>query len=149
MGKIYLNDVIKRNQWLCETFPWLVPTSRFTGKVIDNFHYEFTELDLMPRGWRENFGLTLQYELKMLLESEDCVYGFRIIDMVEKWGKLRIYYELTPYNEPLEEKIDDLFQKYADISEHICIGCGIPIEKAPDDWSRPMCKECEKKFENF
>ena len=41
---------VKENKKLIEEFPFLLPKNRFTGEVISDYDYEFTELDSMPSG---------------------------------------------------------------------------------------------------
>ena len=60
----YSNNSVILNKSLIKKYPWLIPRSRRTGKVINNYDYTWTELDAMPKGWREAFGELLCEEIQ-------------------------------------------------------------------------------------
>ena len=45
-----------KNKMLCKKYPWLMPRHDGTNKKLKGYHYQWTELDFMPDGWRKAFG---------------------------------------------------------------------------------------------
>lgn len=56
-----------KNKELTKEYPWLIPRNRFTGEIVEDYDYSWTELDAMPKGWKEAFALKLCNELKNAL----------------------------------------------------------------------------------
>lgn len=123
------------NKELCEKYPWLIPTNRWTGKIVEDFNYEYTELDSMPEGWRRAFGEQMCEKLnqEILTWNKFDQETFRIIDIKEKWGFLHFY---TNFGSKELYKIID---KYAELSKRICIHCGQPAQWITRGWYMPIC----------
>lgn len=114
---------------VCEfIYDWILPI----------FHCipSHTELDDMPIGWRNAFGIQLCKELRSQLIKEGNLFSFRIVQIKEKFGLLRIY---TNYSSP---EIQQIIQKYEDLSWETCIDCGKPSTKISDGWISPYCNDC-------
>lgn len=147
----------QRNRQLCERFPFLIPSNRWSGKriteasdggywpgspeTIPEYDYEFTELDDMPSGWRTAFGETLCSELKEELEKHGALDRYRIVQIKEKYGQLRWY------DNGNTETGYKIINKYTELSERTCICCGKPATRITTWWISPYCDDCVPKNE--
>ena len=96
------------NKALCERYPFLIPRNVWTDSIVEDYNYEFTELDGMPDGWRKAFGIQFMEELREELIKVNNLNTFRIIQIKEKFGGLRFYINGAPPN----SKIYDIIDKY-------------------------------------
>lgn len=83
--------VTEYNRELVKEYPFLLPHSRWTDKVDENYDYSYTEMDSMPVGWRLAFGDQLLKEIKDCLVEFNCLDDYRILQIKEKYGSLRWY----------------------------------------------------------
>lgn len=97
-------------------------------------------LECIPNGW-------VHLGNQMIEECEAAEPNFEIVDLKEKWGEIR----LCGY--PHTEKILEIEDKYAKISQHTCCQCGKPATKVSLGWICPWCDECgtneEKYYKRF
>lgn len=155
-----MKEVIKYNKELIKKYPWLLPSNRWSGKWITDcmgedgeegywpgepfehpdYDYSYTELDEMPKGWRDAFGLQMCEDInnELLTWSEKSRKGFRIMQIKEKFGSLRFYVNAETDN------LSKIISKYERMSEFICIKCGKPATWVSIDWISPWCDECSK-----
>lgn len=143
------------NKALCEKYPFLIPSNRWSDKHITEasdggywpgspeevpkYDYDYTELDDMPDGWRIAFGDQLLEELKQELVESGHLEDYRITQIKEKYGSLR-WYDIGG-----TEKWDtEIFPKYEDLSARTCIICGKPAEWISKGWISPYCDDCAK-----
>lgn len=138
------------NQALCEMYPFLVPSNPWTGKfitegagywpgepeAIPEYDYEWTELDIMPEGWRKAFGVLLCDELLRELKRVNALEKYRINDIKEKYGSLR-WYDNGNTREGYR-----IIGKYTGISRYTCIICGAPATRVTLGWYSPFCGKC-------
>lgn len=96
----------------------------------------YTELDAMPVGWRKAFGIQMCQDIRTQLKKDHCLYQYRIVQIKEKFGTLRWYDECS------SKAIQDIIQKYEDLSWNTCINCGKPSTKITNGWISPYCDEC-------
>ena len=96
-----------------------------------------TELDAMELGWRKAFGIQMCKEIRaaLLRQSWKALFKYRITQIKEKFGELRWYDEFST------KDIEDIIDKYEDISRHTCIVCGKPATKMSTGWICPYCDE--------
>lgn len=135
---------IEENKALCERFPFLVLRNVWTGEIISDYDYTFTELDMMPDGWREAFGIQLCEELKAALDKTNIAEPWFPTQIKEKYGELRWY--ANWYTKEIEEILD----KYSKLSRHTCIVCGKPATKISTGWISPYCDNCATSpYENY
>ena len=150
--------IVEYNKALCEEFPFLIPSNRWSGiKIteaqnggywpgspddIPNYDYTYTELDDMPTGWRLAFGLDMCREIKEELIKFDYLDKYRITQIKEKYGSLRWY--CGGY--PRDSKIDEIISKYERLSYYTCIGCGKPAKWVSIGWISPWCDDCKHKY---
>lgn len=114
-------------------------TLRFSELKYDMYLYDYTMLDLLPDGWRDTFGLQMCDDIKKVLIKNKALHKWRIIELKEKWGMLRLY-GTDSYPE-LEEVLD----YYEDLSMCYCIHCGKPVRYATMEYVEYVCKECFEK----
>ena len=150
-------EIRQRNKELCEKYPFLIPSNRWSGmriteaseggfwpgtpEAIPEFDYEHTELDDMPEGWRIAFGTEICDEIKEVLEAEGAMDKYRITQIKEKYGQLRWY---SNYSSPAYHAI---IEKYTKLSEKTCIECGKPATRITTWWISPYCDDCVPKEE--
>ena len=137
-------DVKKRNRELIKRYPFLLPRSQWSGKKIEGYDYEFTELDDMPEGWREAFGLKMCEELLHILNDADYAEKYRILQIKEKFGYLHWYSGSVPNR--IYDRYLDWLTGYEELSEHTCIVCGKPGHMMNTGWISPYCEDCFHKY---
>ena len=130
------------NRELCEKYPWLIPTNRWTGEIIEDYDYDYTELDAMPDGWRIAFGDQMVEELNQELVRGGFVNDYRITQIKEKFGGLRWY-----DNGNTEEGYN-IIHKYESLSRKTCICCGKPAKYITLGWICPFCEDCIEDVED-
>ena len=133
-------EVKKVNKKLCEEYPFLLPRYEWTQEPIEDYDYEFTNLDELPMGWRKKFGLDMCEELKQILVDGNCLNDYRVLQIKEKYGILRWYDNGIPTS--ISERYDKWLKKYEDLSEETCIVCGNPGKMVTRGWISPYCKKC-------
>lgn len=101
----------------------------------------YTEWDNMRalEGWYKAFGDELLTRMAYQIKKDGMWRTFRITDIKEKYGSLRIY------TGPASREMFDLLNKYDDISFHTCIYCGKPATKLTGGYIIPLCDECYAK----
>ena len=122
-----------KNKELCEYFPFLYPTY-----PQDEYNYEWTELDQMPEGWRKAFGEQMCEEILTELITSGLLDEYKILQIKEKYG------QLCWYASPTTQRIEEIIQKYSNLSKHICINCGCPATQVSITWISPWCDQCAK-----
>ena len=138
-----------KNKRLVTRYPFLRPRNRWADKPGPSYRYGYTEWDAMPAGWRKAFGNELLEELREELIRCDYLEQFRIVQLKEKYGSLRLY--TGPI--PADSKIDQIIDKYEHISAYVCLSCGALDAPIIDNhgWYEPVCKKCwdrqEKAYE--
>ena len=103
-------------------------------KFSEDEDYSLTWMDYMPHGWRIAFGKEFLEDLKNAIKENDFEYGYKILELKEKWGKLRLY-DNTDFT-------DELLDKYEDLSSKVCQICGKPAEVITKGWIGYFCKDC-------
>ena len=91
----------------------------------------------MPEGWWFAFGeqmcKEIQDEIDGWMEEE---YNYFDISVKEKYGELRIYYTIDT------ETLEEIAEKYEELSKHTCIRCGRPASWMSRGWIAPYCNQC-------
>ena len=126
------------NRELCSRFPFLRPWNRFTGEYVHPYDYSYTELDDMPSGWRKRFGMKMCEEIRTALIGDGDLDRWKIVQMKEKYGELRIYDNGHKKGSP----IDSIINKYALISRYTCVLCGADATRVTTGWISPYCDKC-------
>lgn len=117
---------------------FIIKCLKFVKKIIQIVHCipTYTELDAMPIGWRNAFGIKMCKEIKKQLKKEKFLYKYRITQIKEKFSELR-WYSVYSSNE-----LEQIIEKYSEISSHICINCGKPATKYTLGYICPYCDNC-------
>ncbi len=142
------SDKIKEeNKKLCDKYPFLTwygnPLySGYSEKGEPD--YSFTWEDEIPEGWRKAFCPQMWDELKEILEKHNCLDSFKLIQLKEKWGVLRIYDNGAP--KEAYDEIEAWEAKYEKLSKEACIKCGKPAKYLSAGWISPWCEDCAKEI---
>lgn len=96
---------------------------------------EWDAMDSMP-GWKKAFGEQYLKDLKAQLKKDHFLYKFRITDIKEKYGTLRLYCACA------SDAVYRLIDKYEDLSYNTCIECGAPAKIITDGYILPYCEHC-------
>ena len=130
-------EKIQKNKKLCKKYPFLLPRNSFSDKIPEDYDYSYTEWDAMEDGWRTAFGDLMLEEMGECLKKTGNLKTFRIDQLKEKFGQLRLYHHGG------NDKIGRIIDKYSVLSENICIKCGKPdVYMTNRGWMFPCCKEC-------
>ena len=149
--RIKKKQIKMKNKKLCKRYPFLIPRNRWTGKIAwvkrgkcKDWHwhqrYAYTELDLMPDGWRKVFGEQMCEEIRKVLIKVDYLYDYRIADIKSKWAELRWYSFGAP------KEVYEIIHKYTELSRCTCIRCGRPATKLSCGWIDPYCDKCVERL---
>lgn len=129
------DDVLRElNKKMIEAYPFLLPRSRWTDGVLEDYNYDYNEWEAIPFGWQVAFGWELLNKLSDLVNKWNNPANFRIEQIKEKFGELRIYTNG-------DEDIWDLIDEYSDKSRTICIECGQPAKYISKGWICPYCED--------
>lgn len=139
-----LNSVKEFNRTLLKKYPWLTPHNVWTGELSEDYDYEYTWADSIPRGWRLAFGDQIIEELDQLLKKYN-VEDYQILQIKEKYGGLRWYDNGFP--RVGFDEYNAWIYKYEKLSLETCINCGKPAIGFTKGWISPLCKECMKDME--
>jgi ferredoxin-like protein FixX len=96
---------------------------------------EWDAMDGMP-GWKKAFGDQYLKELKAQLKKDHYLYQFRITDIKEKYGTLRLYCNGA------SDEVYKIIDKYENLSYETCIECGDPAVIITDGYVLPYCMHC-------
>lgn len=115
------------NKSLCRLYPFL--------KMDDDDDYSVTWRDCVPFGWIHLFDLMCE-EILSEIEGTELMHTFRLEEVKEKFGELRIYtWNSTP-------KIDRIIDEWCFLSGFICEECGMPNVRLTTGWITPICYKC-------
>jgi len=80
-------------------------------------------------------------DLKAQLKKDKILYKWRIYDVKEKYGTLRVYCNFGT------DELYKLIDRYEDLSYETCYFCGKPVYRVSEGYILPYCKDCwEKEF---
>lgn len=78
-----------KNYILIKKYPFLKPKNVWNEKVPKDYDYSYTELDMMPRGWKKSFGLKMIKELNKILKIANYQNIYMFLQIKEKWRILK------------------------------------------------------------
>ena len=134
------------NRALAAKYPWLLDREwepeTDTYYITEDETYLTTWLDDMPDGWRIAFSEQMCEEIQEELERTNFVDKYSIVQVKEKYGGLRWYTGGVPVNSSL----DEIANKYEELSYITCINCGKPAHWISKGWISPYCTECKDKM---
>lgn len=132
--KIKIKKYKAENKKLIKKYPWL-------KHINYNNKHSLVFLDYIPKGWSKAFGRLLLEDLDREIKKSKLVDKFKILEIKEKFGELRIY--TFGENEEIARIIDD----YSVLSRNICLICGKPdVPMTHDGWYFPCCEKCWDKL---
>lgn len=102
--------------------------------------YDYTWYDCLDKGWKKAFGKHFSKDLKKQLKKDNQLKTFRFSDIKEKWGSLHIY------TQGCSEECWKLFDRYEELSSHICIECGRKAHYKTTGYILPYCEKHLKKL---
>ena len=123
------------NKWLMERYPFI------------RGYADFTDYNLIPRGWRKAFGLDLLENIReILIKYAIPLNTLHFADIKEKYGELRMYadfdFDFDASHEAWKE-INDTIDDYSVVSRNVCICCGRPDSGITKGyWIEPICESC-------
>ena len=121
----------EKNKQLCEKYPFLIPHNLWNSKVVGEYNYEYTWLDFMPPGWKKAFGEQMVEEITNALGNAMEIY--RIYDVKERRGRLQWSDSIASL------KIENIKEKYEEISTLTCSICGQPGTLGTYGWVALVC----------
>lgn len=124
---------------LLKKYPFLSPYDYVTGELPDDYDYSYIFPLEIPAGWDALFLQFCEDAKKALIEA-NYLDNFRLSQVKEKYGQLRIYHEGAP------REVEIIIDKYEKMAGFICVDCGQPAEYMTTGWILPVCKECSKKY---
>ena len=114
-------------------YPWLTEKDSWANEI--------------PIGWRDSFFENMCDELIAVLGN--YINEFEIVQLKEKYGSMRLYWNWKDENIFTEEQIHnltntirDVISKYEAISYHTCVRCGKPSTDYTHPWILPVCEKC-------
>ena len=120
---------VERNKKLIKKYPFI---------QLRKDYFDGTWLTSMPIGWEKNFGISFCEDiLNKLNEIGYPINEFKINDIKEKWGQFECYFSGP-------DEIQDIVDKYTNISREICINCGKPATCVNTGWISYFCEKCAK-----
>ena len=76
----------KRNKALVERYPFLLPRHEWSQEPLEDYDYEFTNLDDIPKGWKKSFGIQMCEELRDILIEGNYLDKYQVVQVKEKYG---------------------------------------------------------------
>ena len=130
-----------RNKKLISRYPFLLPRNAWTGKVVKDYDFTWTDYDCIPKGWRIAFGKLLLEDLRDACLKTNWLDKLQFVQIKEKYASLRMYTNGAP------QEVHDVIDKYEFISHFICIDCGSPNACIVNSygWLLPSCEDCWNK----
>lgn len=129
------------NRMMIESFPFLMPRSRWTDATPEDFNYSYNEMSMMPYGWAKAFGYEMLCELRDVLIRVNALDSYRIMDIKEKYGTLHWY-----DNGNTEEGFK-IIETYSALSASVCQNCGKPATHMTRGWIGYFCRRCGRKLD--
>lgn len=130
------NIVIKKNKYYFQYY--LLKIWYFILSLLNSIP-DYTEWDAVPEGWNRAFGKQFLKDLKKQLKKDNMLYEWRIMQIKEKYGTLRLYCNYG------SKELYDLIYSYENKSWNYCIKCGKPMTHVSKGWISPYCSDCANK----
>ena len=128
---------------LVRKYPYLRPTSIWTGLPIEDWDYTYINgVGDLPKGWERLFLLFCK-NIRPELEKFNYVNKFSFSQIKEKYGTMRLYNN----GYPKDSRINEFDCIYEYLSVYICEYCGKPSKYETPGWVTELCESCYK--ENY
>ena len=128
---------VEQTKQLVEKYPYLTPHNSWTGEVVDNYDYTYTEAWGLPSGWHRLFYLLCKH-LRPHIEEANLLDKFYFTQVKEKYGTMRVYTSCLP------NSVDRMIDLYECYSKYLCQNCGKPAEYCTKGWITHLCSDCIK-----
>ena len=132
-----MNLTIEQTKQLVEKYPYLIPHNSWTGKVIEDYDYSYTEAWGIPVSWHRLFYLLCK-QLRPHLDEAKLVDSFYFTQVKEKYGRMCVYTSCLPQS---CGRLIDIYEAY---SKYICQECGNPTSYCTNGWIMFLCEDCIK-----
>lgn len=131
--KDQLRDKKVEAEWWIERYPFL------RIENVDDEH----QLEGLPQGWIDAFGKQMCDDLMEALG--EYATEWEIVQVKEKFGAMRLYHNGCP--KEIYNKVERIIEKYAYISQFVCVHCGsLDAQLYDDGWITPWCNKCFAKM---
>lgn len=127
---------VVKNWWMCVKIKFLDWLNEWPLQIIHCVP-TYTELDMMPSGWRDAFGIKMCKDIRRELRRFRFTRKYRIMDIKEKYGTLHWY----DAGYPAGSRIPEIIDEYEKLSWQTCIICGRPAKRWTTGWLSPYCRE--------
>lgn len=124
------------NFFFCLKYPFYKMELYSAEKKKKKTSYSWTWYTSIPDGWQKAFGKQLSKDLKKVLKETKQLKTFKITDIKEKWGVLRIY------STNCSDEVDAVLDKYEQLSMCYCINCGSPVRYHTEATIAYLCETC-------
>jgi DNA-directed RNA polymerase subunit RPC12/RpoP len=138
-GEVLLTPEQQKNKELVERYPYLLPRNVWTGKVADDYNYEYTLYVEIPRGWEKLF-MQLCEDIRQPLIDAGYLDKFRFSQVKEKYNRLECYNFGAP------EAVQEIINKYSVMAGYVCTICGKPATFETNSYIASFCGDCQKEF---
>lgn len=99
---------------------------------------KYLDPDDVPVGWK-NWIILLDQDIQQLVDA-GLIQNFKVEQMKEKFGELRLYFDADGDADSLS-KLHDLIDDYAHVTSYTCAYCGtFPAEYQTTGWIYPVCE---------
>ena len=122
-----------------ERYPYLLPRNVWTGKVSEDYNYDYIIGLAIPSGWYKLF-MQLCEDIRQPLIDAGFLEEFRFSQVKEKFNRLECYNFGAP------EIVQDIIDKYSVMSQYVCIICGEPAIYETSSYIASYCENCWKEF---
>ena len=132
-----MNLTVEQTTQLVKKYPYLTPHNSWTGKIIEDYDYSYTEAWGLPDGWHRLFYLLCKH-LRPHLEKANLLDTFYFTQIKEKYGTMRVYTSCLP------DSVDHMIDLYECYSKYVCQSCGESAKYCTHGWIAHLCERCVK-----
>ena len=128
---------IKKNRWLA----FKIMLCQFINNyILQLLHciptWSYDDMLKGCEGWHKIFHHRIWKDMKRQLIKDNMLYSFRITDIKEKYGYLRIYCHSAT------KEIYRIIEAYGRMSYYKCINCGKNAKFLTGGYILPYCEDC-------
>lgn len=128
----------QKNKELVEKYPYLLPRNIWTGKVSENYDYDYIRGEHeLPEGWFKLF-LQMCEDIRQPLIDKDYLDKFRFSQIKEKYNRMECYNFGAP------EEVHNIIHKYSSMARYVCTNCGKPAYYETQGYIASFCEDCWK-----
>ena len=132
---ILLNN--KNIKELVERYPFLLPRDIFTDQLPEGYDYSYIKYLEIPDGWYKLF-FQMCEDIRQPLIDAGWLDKFRFTQVKEKYNEMRCYCTGAP------KEVDDILEKYEQMSYYVCTECGAKAKYETTDYLASFCRTCKR-----